>query len=141
MTIVRFSLSRIPLYWLIAGATCSLYGHVEFELPDGKLLAALPEGVILRDPPDDDMLVKKLVLDTDQGTAYAMSQLGKPYDWSGVISLPFNRDWQEPDSWFCSELVAESLQLASVIDIPNVSRVTPGDLFRLLCNQPKLVIS
>lgn len=132
MTTIRFSLSRVPLYWLIAAGCCSLYGHVEFELPSGKLLAALPPGVILRDPPDDDLWVKKVVLDTDLGVSYALSQLGKPYDWSGVVALPIKRDWQEPDSWFCSELVAQSLHLDGLLDVPQASRVSPGDLWRLL---------
>lgn len=36
----------------------------------------------------------------------ARSQIGKPYDWSALFGIIFHRNWQEMDSWFCSELVA-----------------------------------
>lgn len=38
--------------------------------------------------------------------AAARSQIGKPYDWPGVLGIGFRRNWQESDAWFCSELVA-----------------------------------
>ena len=36
----------------------------------------------------------------------ARSQIGKPYDLTALFGLLMHRDWQEDDSWFCSELVA-----------------------------------
>lgn len=39
----------------------------------------------------------------------AISQLGKPYDLKGAIAIavPFiNREWGNPDGWFCSEYLA-----------------------------------
>lgn len=32
------------------------------------------------------------------------AQVGKRYDWTALVGFLFHRDWQEPDSWFCSEL-------------------------------------
>ena len=36
------------------------------------------------------------------------SQIGKPYDWTGVLGLGFNRNWQEESRWYCSELTASA---------------------------------
>ena len=43
--------------------------------------------------------------------AFLERQVGKPYDWRSIVSFYFNseRDWQEPDSWFCDELIAAAL--------------------------------
>ena len=36
--------------------------------------------------------------------AWLRAQVGKPYDWTALLSWIVRRDWQEPDAWFCSEL-------------------------------------
>ncbi len=43
--------------------------------------------------------------------AYAMVQVGKPYDWIGDLHFVTRQDYeQQPDDkWFCSELVFESI--------------------------------
>lgn len=38
------------------------------------------------------------------GFLWLKDQLGKPYDWTGVGGLGFNRNWQDDDKWYCSEL-------------------------------------
>lgn len=35
---------------------------------------------------------------------FAYKQLGKPYDWTGLLGFLLWRDWSEDDSWYCSEL-------------------------------------
>lgn len=35
---------------------------------------------------------------------HAASQIGRPYDKTGVLGLGIHRDWQKDDAWFCSEL-------------------------------------
>lgn len=60
----------------------------------------------------------------------ARSQIGKPYDWFGVSGLAVRRHWQEPDAWFCSELVIWALHEAGTILFRiDVWRVTPRDLY------------
>lgn len=44
------------------------------------------------------------VPDPAAGYAFARSQIGKPYDWSGALGLGLHRDWQTEDAWWCSEL-------------------------------------
>lgn len=34
---------------------------------------------------------------------YAMDQIGKPYDWTAIVGMVFQRKWHEEDSWFCNE--------------------------------------
>ena len=42
--------------------------------------------------------------------AFLIEQLHKPYDKPAILGFAFGRNWQEPDSWFCSELQAAALQ-------------------------------
>lgn len=59
----------------------------------------------------------------------ARSQLGKPYDWWGVVGLGVRRKWQEDDSWFCSEFVAGAFALAGdPLFTVKTFRITPRDL-------------
>ncbi len=64
----------------------------------------------------------------------ALGQIGRPYDWLGCAGIALrNRDWQEPDSWFCSELVAYAFGQAGepLFREDMVSRVTPQHLWML----------
>lgn len=69
---------------------------------------------------------------------FLRAQLGKPYDWRAILSFAFgNRDWQEPDSWFCSELQAAALVYAGLLHITlPADRLTPRDLYLLVMNLP-----
>ena len=40
---------------------------------------------------------------------FAWAQLGKPYDYLGAFSVPFRTHWQDPERWYCSELVEAAL--------------------------------
>ena len=42
----------------------------------------------------------------DGAWEFAESQVGKPYDLSGLWNFLASRDWTTDDKWFCSELVA-----------------------------------
>ena len=54
-------------------------------------------------------------------------------DGTAVLGLGLHRDWQQDDSWFCSELAAWSFQQAgSPLFRANAARrVTPQDLWML----------
>ncbi len=43
--------------------------------------------------------------DDEAAYTFARAQLGKPYDWWGVIGIALHRKWQDDTDWFCSELV------------------------------------
>lgn len=58
----------------------------------------------------------------------AVKLIGKKYDWLGLIGLRFmfGRPWNDPDRWFCSELVAE----CSPVFRKDVAwRVTPKHIY------------
>lgn len=52
-------------------------------------------------------------------------QLGKPYDWSAIISFVLRKDWQSPSKWFCSELVAYA---SGFFNSRFIKRITPQHL-------------
>lgn len=56
------------------------------------------------------------------------AELAKPYDMTAIYSMILRRDWDETDSWFCSELVAYASQL---FRHDSVKRVTPEHLWRI----------
>lgn len=62
-----------------------------------------------------------------------MTQCGKPYDFGAVLGMPFWRDWQEDDKWFCSELVEWGFMVNHASNFPasKLHRVTPRDLWML----------
>jgi hypothetical protein len=46
---------------------------------------------------------------SDAFHSFLRAQLGKPYDIEAIIAFIARRDWQQTDSWFCSELQAAAL--------------------------------
>ena len=59
------------------------------------------------------------------------SQVGKPYDWFGILGFLFHRDWQNEDRWFCSELIAwafDKVGTRILADSVRKSRVSPEHL-------------
>ena len=69
--------------------------------------------------------------DCELMVAIAKSKLGKPYDYTGILGLGVNRDWQENDMWFCSEDVADTLKRAGLqlTGLLNVHSVFPQTCF------------
>lgn len=78
-------------------------------------------------------IVTFTVNDSDAIWAAACSQIGKKYDWTALVSLPFHRDWSEADRWFCSELVAWAFDQGGtpLFAKDKIHRVTPGHLYMI----------
>jgi uncharacterized protein YycO len=72
--------------------------------------------------------------DEDAARAFAESQVGKPYDWGGVLSIPvpfISRNWQSDERWFCSELLAACAARGNTPLIRlQTNRVTPEMIAR-----------
>lgn len=69
----------------------------------------------------------------DTALNYARSQVGKPYDWTALVSFLSHRNWQKDDKWFCSELVAWACLMSGHPLINKESwRVAPQDLLEVL---------
>ena len=130
MITLQFGASNTPLSWLVRAATGSPWSHVDFVLPDGRLLGALPgQGVRIHNQPDTRTI--RLQVDAPPAVLdWALSQLGKPYDWGGALSAGLRRDWQQEDRWFCSELVmwAFAQERIRLLRTNDHHRITPGML-------------
>lgn len=65
--------------------------------------------------------------------AAASSQLGKPYDWWGILGLSLRRDWQDPSNWWCSEYALWIFARGGVPLLRSfaIHRGTPEDLWKL----------
>jgi uncharacterized protein YycO len=132
MITLRFSGGLGVAGRVIQAATWSWCSHVDFVMADSRLLGAVPgHGVCIREPEADAGRVEVYQADIpDWALAYATSQVGQPYDWAGVLGWVVHRDWQEADSWFCSELIAWSCQSAGhpLVRADRAWRITPRDL-------------
>lgn len=135
---LRFITSNSLISWMIRSLTKSEYSHVEVVVEQGYLGSQYPEGVRLRPldytKPHKECRVVVRVTPNDKIKVleWLQQQLGKPYDLTALIGiLANNRDWKEDDSWFCSELIAAAfVSIGMELIRDDVSRVTPGDLFK-----------
>jgi hypothetical protein len=76
------------------------------------------------------------MIDEDKVVAFLDAQVGKKYDWLGIIRFALRIDRNRADEWFCSELVYEAMERGGVSLLHNVDSywVSPGDVHR----SPKL---
>ncbi len=133
MLTLQFSTTDALLSRAIRWLSFSWASHVDIVLPNGVLLGALTTpGVCLHQPPAGGYRrVERYAVDLPARPvlAFLRKQLGKPYDWTGVVGWAIRRDWHDPRHWFCSELVAAAFEAAGtpLLRAPQ-SRVTPQDL-------------
>lgn len=60
----------------------------------------------------------------------AGDQVGKPYDWFGILGIGLRRKWEADDSWFCSEYLAYAFEKGgSPLFKVKPWRITPRDLY------------
>ena len=128
--------------WFSAGP----FSHVAYEWDETYLLdsradvvAGVPPGVqfrkIVSEP--DPHTIMELEVTLEQWNVFRDSlhrTLGRPYDKPGILGFATGRNWREPDSWFCSEADADSLEVAKVFEplFAPANKVTPVALALLL---------
>lgn len=134
-----FSTTHHPFSGLIRAATWSRWSHVALVAGPHVIEAVALEGVrqvskayaierasaySLVDLPARN---PQAIIDAARG------QIGKPYDWTAIVGLGLRRDWQEDDSWFCSELVAWAADQAGEAWFRQeaLRRVTPEHIWML----------
>lgn len=111
--------------------TWSEWNHVAFVMEDGGMLGALSQGVCIQYKDDDAIYTQDFVVNVPQfDWVWLNAQIGKPYDWSAIYGMAFNRDWHSENSWFCSELVAAAFEQSGypLLRIGQENRVTPRDI-------------
>ncbi|MGH8348139.1 MAG: YiiX/YebB-like N1pC/P60 family cysteine hydrolase [Pseudomonas sp.] len=136
---LMFSTTNKPFSALIRAATWSRWSHVALVSGSHVIEASALGGVrqVSKDhaisQTAEFCLVDLPARAPDSIIDMARSQLGKPYDWSGILGLGLHRNWQEDDAWFCSELVAwaaaESGEMWFRPDA--MRRITPQHLWML----------
>jgi uncharacterized protein YycO len=113
-------------------------GHPMFpDCPDGGLLGAQKDGVKVR-PWNYDPKSKFEYLQTKSMSAlqeslyyaYLKSQLGKPYDTKWIFGYALHRDWRNPDSWGCSDLVMAAFEMSGyyILRPEALDRTSPRDI-------------
>ncbi len=125
---------------LIQWFTWCNYSHVDLVMPRAgggeDWIGARSDGVKVRAPYP---VTRRAVFQVDApATVYdfALSQVGKPYDFTAIFSLVLRRQlergqgWRMDDAWFCSELAAWCFEKAGVplLRADHVNRLTPRDL-------------
>lgn len=128
-----------PLSWAIRACSWSQWSHVAIVDGDDVVEAVALSGVVVtplaeRQAADPTwQLVDMPCSNAAAVIAAARSQLGKPYDYGGVIGVGLHRDWQDTGKWFCSELVAWAFEQAGcpLFRADAVHRVTPGHIWEL----------
>jgi hypothetical protein len=118
--------------------------HVEALMPDGTLLGAHIDGGVQARTRDYDkgQFTRERFVNIDAAPdvcdrfhAFLRSQLGKPYDTTAIAAFVAARDWQEKDSWFCSELQAAALVGCGWFTAPlatEFNHITPRDLLLIV---------
>lgn len=117
---------------ILRTAMWSQWSHQALLMPDGVHLvdATFWHGVALRDRAEIAMsrwAVREIACPRpDDAYQFALAQIGKKYDTLGTLGIGLHRDWQEPDRWFCSELVEAALVAGgNKRFINDAGRVTP----------------
>lgn len=128
---LQYSTMRGLGSWAIRYRSGSPWSHVDVVLPDGRLLGARSSrevgldgraweaGVRVRDPAyarfTHAMRVRTANVRAPDFYEWALDQVGKPYDSRGILDFvrgrSAERDWRDPDAWFCDELVVAGLEL------------------------------
>lgn len=58
---------------------------------------------------------------------FMRAQIGKPYDFTGIMGILFHESWHDPKAWFCSELVCAACEAGGIFML----NVLPGYTFRI----------
>lgn len=139
----RSALSRAIRWW-----TRSDYSHAAWERSNGNLMEAWTHGVRMvadfatdhaRGTPVEWYRIEGATLEQrDAIECFLTSQLGKRYDYRGVFGFVSHKDLDNPDRWFCSELIFEACRMAGLPLLARVPafKVSPGALWAA----PRLVL-
>lgn len=126
--------------WIIRAGTMSPWSHVGVLYGDWLIESVAKHGVrpvkvqqAMREA--DSYAIGEIPSKATQSQVFhaCASQCGKGYDYLAVLGMPFWRDWQEDDKWFCSELVEWGFMVNHANNFPEskLHRVTPRDLWML----------
>lgn len=123
---------------IISAVTGHWANHVDLMIGKDRMVSALPSCVRAGDagsiPAKRSEILELACTDEQRAEAinFACDQIGKPYDYAGVLLFSLAPRWNYDDRWFCSELTAAALHFAGIIAVPKKAwRVSPGSLYGL----------
>lgn len=133
---VIYGRNNLPFSWLIRAFTWSRWSHCGLITEDGKSVieSVCGKGVVVTPLREFKRRYSKwqiaYVPVQSKRTTYALAraEIGKPYDIKAVFAIALRRDWECPDSWFCSELLAHCFR--GLYRRDSVSRITPECIWR-----------
>ena len=128
---------------LIAGAikwrTKSKYFHIEMIVKNDWISTNPDVGAVYITPLHnlndhyDYVDVKMHGANVKKMVKFAQSQLGKKYDWKGILlsqTIPLNIE--DKDKWFCSEIVAEMLEQGGYKLSKPSNQYSPEDIYKMV---------
>ena len=120
---------------LIRWQTNGEYSHAALQLPDGRMIEAWhkPAKVRLRYKLEDWSNVEAYDVEGmtpeqwNNAINWARDQIGKKYDFGGVLRFVTRWRKQKDEKWFCSELVFEAVKQGGIDLLHRVkcSQVSP----------------
>ena len=122
---------------LIRWRTWSDYSHAAWVFPDHSVIEAWKGGVthapgiLAGHAPDTEVHLVTLDLTIEQRWAvqdFLIAQIGKPYDYAGILGFLTASKTENPDRWFCSELIFAACKAAKVDLLKRIFawKVSPG---------------
>ncbi len=118
--------------------TLSKWNHVGLVLPDGRVIDStfktgvriISEEEFRRHYTRTETWNVHVPLE-DYAHDFALAQEGKPYDFSALFGLFFQKySWQEDDKWFCSELLEAILQAGGRVRFRTcIHRILPRETY------------
>lgn len=125
---------------LIRWRTWSDYSHVSLIRVTGEVIEAWHRGGVQARACWDEAHTPGTVIELyaveasleaqERAWAFAEAQVGRGYDWRGILGFLTRSDGQRPRLWFCSELVASAFDSAGVPLLGRMPphRMSPGDV-------------
>lgn len=126
-----------PISAAIRYSTRSWASHAEFvNVTAGETLGARSIGGVKLRPYGRDRYTRREQFTAggiDNAYEWALAQIGKPYDFSAIAGIAFDRDWRDESRFFCSELIALAFEkvgapILSTRPSSAAYRITPRDL-------------
>jgi len=121
--------------------TWSPVSHVSliFDDPGAEVIEAVRAGVVSQPTihghhkPGTRVAIYRVDATRDQVVRihdFARGQVGKAYDWAGLFGFIARRNLQNPDKWFCSELVFAACEAGAVLLLRGIPayKVAPCDI-------------
>ncbi len=129
---LRFCRNRTIVSSIVCFLTRSKFSHVDYIFDDGRAYSSLPNtGVNFNNDRNDVVEWYEMdVWSKYKFEEFLLSQRYKPYDFGAIGGFVFDRVWDYPDRWFCSELIAAAATYAGTpLYNEEDNRITPRDLY------------